>query len=138
MKRGIAPLIAAKYGADKFPVEMASGEGDMNKLGMIDYMFSSYDGSFNHNIIHSDKTPLAVVNCYSQYHWTQKGRYNIPLDYDALALCFAKINQRFKGKALGIPKIGCGLAGGNWNDVRRIIGEELGDLKSVTVVILPD
>jgi hypothetical protein len=32
------------------------------------------------------------------------------LDYEALALCLRKINHTFKGKHVGLPQIGCGIA----------------------------
>jgi O-acetyl-ADP-ribose deacetylase (regulator of RNase III) len=58
-----------------------------------------------------------------------------PLDYEALALCLRKINHSFKGLRVGLPKIGCGLAGGNWGKVKSLIQSELKDC-DVTVVIL--
>jgi O-acetyl-ADP-ribose deacetylase (regulator of RNase III) len=45
-----------------------------------------------------------------------------------------KINHTFKGKHIGLPQIGCGLAGGDWSRVKEIIKKELKDCK-VTVVI---
>ena len=80
-----------------------------------------------------------------------------PLDYEALTLCLRKINHIFKGKHIGLPLIGCGLAGGVWDyhklpktsdeeieiyeqfyhqekkDVKTIIQEELKDM-DVTIV----
>jgi O-acetyl-ADP-ribose deacetylase (regulator of RNase III) len=44
-----------------------------------------------------------------------------------------KINMEFAGKRIGMPKIGAGLAGGNWNRIEHIINTELKDCK-VTVV----
>ena len=41
----------------------------------------------------------------------------------------------FSGKHIGLPKIGAGLAGGDWNIIKKIIQTELKDCK-VTVVIL--
>ena len=37
------------------------------------------------------------------------------------------------GKSIGLPKIGCNLAGGDWNIVREIIRRELKDM-DVTIV----
>jgi O-acetyl-ADP-ribose deacetylase (regulator of RNase III) len=45
-----------------------------------------------------------------------------------------KINHRFKGKHIGLPKIGAGLAGGDWDRIKKIIQSELTDC-IVTVVI---
>lgn len=58
-----------------------------------------------------------------------------PIDYEALTLCMRKMNITFRGKRIGLPKIGAGLAGGDWNKIKNIIKTELKDCK-VTVVIL--
>jgi O-acetyl-ADP-ribose deacetylase (regulator of RNase III) len=44
-----------------------------------------------------------------------------------------KINHQYPRKKIGLPKIGCGLAGGDWNIVRQIIERELIDM-DVTIV----
>jgi O-acetyl-ADP-ribose deacetylase (regulator of RNase III) len=120
MKRGIAPLMAKAFGVDTFPKESAEFSGDFNKLGTIDYQKVS--GVF-------------VVNAYAQYHWKLPSKYGFPLDYDALRLCLRKINHRFTGLHVAMPKIGCGLAGGDWNHVTQMIQEEMEDCK-VTVLML--
>jgi hypothetical protein len=74
-----------------------------------------------------------------------------PLDYEALTLCLRKINHIFKGLHIGLPLIGCHLAGGVWDyeqlpegeqfdyitgrkkDVKTIIKQELKDM-NVTIV----
>jgi O-acetyl-ADP-ribose deacetylase (regulator of RNase III) len=53
-----------------------------------------------------------------------------------MAMCFDKINADFKGEHLGIPRIGCGLAGGDWEKVKELINQYLSDMKQVTVVNL--
>jgi O-acetyl-ADP-ribose deacetylase (regulator of RNase III) len=45
-----------------------------------------------------------------------------------------KINSIFSGKHIGLPQIGAGLAGGDWNKIKKIIQDELKDCK-VTIVI---
>ena len=44
-----------------------------------------------------------------------------------------KINHEYKGKRIGLPKIGCGLANGDWNVVKKIIEDRLKDC-DVTIV----
>ena len=44
-----------------------------------------------------------------------------------------KVNKIFKGKHIGLPKIGCGLAGGSWSIVSKIIRDELWEC-NVTIV----
>jgi len=45
-----------------------------------------------------------------------------------------KINHVFKGQHIGLPKIGCGLAGGDWNIVKEIIQKELKDCNVIIVI----
>lgn len=119
MGAGIAPQMAKTFGADRFRLERPSYEGDHNKLGQIDW---------------DDTMRPTVVNAYTQYGYGRsKG---IPLDYEALTLCMRKINYQFKGKHIGLPRIGCGLAGGDWKRVKQIISTELKDCR-VTIVTLP-
>lgn len=62
---------------------------------------------------------LTIVNAYTQFNW---GR---DLKLDALRRCFRAIKSDFAGKRIAYPKIGAGLAGGDWNVISAIICEEL-------------
>ena len=44
-----------------------------------------------------------------------------------------KINHQYKGNKIGLPLIGAGLAGGDWNVIEKIIEKELKDM-DVTIV----
>lgn len=126
MKRGIAPRMAEVFGCDKFHKERPEFKGDINKLGTIDYVQGSMNGY-----------PIIVVNMYTQFHWEKLSIYGIPLDYDALRLCFRKLNHLFKDNEILIPWIGCGLAGGHKSKVRMIIEEECVDC-NITIAQLPE
>lgn len=80
-------------------------------------------------------TQLTILNCYTQYDIG--GRR--PADYEAIALCFEQINEMFKGsdKRIGIPLIGCGLAGGSWHVVKAMVEALLPDV-NVTVILFPE
>lgn len=71
-----------------------------------------------------------VVNCYTQYKYGTDKQH---VEYGAVRSCMQKIAARFKGKRIGLPKIGCNLAGGKWSIVKNIIIEELVDC-DVTIV----
>jgi len=119
MGAGVAPQMAKAFGCDKFEMELWGPA--IEKLGNIDYV-TFVDG-------------LTVVNAYTQYRY---GRNHAdgdekPFDYEAFTLCMRKMNHIFKGKHIGMPKIGSHLAGGNWEQIEEIIGIELSDCK-VTVV----
>lgn len=93
------------------------------KLGNIDWFKPAVDLK---DIICPEN--LTVVNAYTQY------RPGPNLDYEALTLCLRKINYVFKGNHIGLPKIGAGLAKGDWECIKAIIQQELKDC-DVTVVI---
>jgi len=134
MGAGIAPKMAKAFECDKNELEHKSFKGDINKLGQIDFNVKTLTGGTDEfNFFEFD---LTIVNCYSQYNYglNHADGKSKPLDYEALQLCFRKINQKFVGKKIGLPKIGCGLAGGNWAIVRKLIKAELADC-DVTVVI---
>jgi hypothetical protein len=46
---------------------------------------------------------------------------------------FKLLKLRYSGKKFGIPRIGAGLAGGDWNIISKIIDEEM-DGEDVTLV----
>ena len=63
-----------------------------------------------------------IVNCYGEYDYLPIGA--VHTDYEALKVCFKKIKKEFSGRnyTIGFPyKMGCGLAGGDWNIVYKLI-----------------
>ena len=128
MGAGIAPQMAKAFGADKFHMEDERYKGMYNKLGQID---------FQPIILPTTGKELIVVNSYSQYGFGRNhdGGSNTPLDYDALTMCMKKINYIFKGCRVGLPWIGCGLAGGDKERVRDILATTLTDVE-LTIVEL--
>ncbi len=141
MGAGIAPLFAKNFFANQFDKESEEYIGDINKLGTIDFEYLTHTGDSlrisNPNDLYVNDIHVIVVNSYTQYYYGSHPDNNgIPLDYAALILCLKKINKIFGGKSIGLPLIGCGLAGGNWDIVKSIIQEELKDM-DVTIVILP-
>ena len=129
MGAGVAPQMAKAFGCDKFKMESDNYRGDMNKLGTIDFEYVDV-------IENGLSKKMAVVNSYTQYFYGKNHTDGVgkPFDYHAFKLCMKKINHYFKGKHIGMPKIGSHLAGGDWELIRPIIQKELKDC-SVTVVI---
>ncbi len=83
----------------------------------------------------SDYPECIIVNSYTQ-KFVGKAKASNDSDfhrYAAIKSCMEKINIQFKGKHIGIPLIGCGLAGLKWNKVKKILKEELIDM-DVTIV----
>jgi O-acetyl-ADP-ribose deacetylase (regulator of RNase III) len=68
--------------------------------------------------------PLVIANCFTQDFYGTDKRH---VDYEAVAKCFSLLNKRVKlytDQPLNIPKIGAGLAGGDWNVISAIIESE--------------
>ena len=75
---------------------------------------------------------LVLVNCMAQEFYGSDKRH---LDYEALVKCIEEINEMALDedipRVLNFPKIGCGLAGGNWEIVKKIIEESAPDMDLV-------
>lgn len=139
MGAGIAPQMAKEFGCNEFKMEKLGPTID--KLGCIDYEILFWEDNKRWTKYPDENgkwatIKLTVVNSYTQYKYGRNHSDGIhrPLDYEALTLCMRKINETFKGKHIGLPKIGAGLAGGDWNKIKNIIQTELKDCQ-VTVVI---
>ena len=103
--------------------------GDTSKLGnysRVDIILHVHDGK---GYVVKD---LIILNAYTQfdYKWHDD---TPPVDYTAIESVFKKINHDFKGKKVGIPLIGSGLAGGYWDEISEIIDNETKDL-NITIV----
>jgi O-acetyl-ADP-ribose deacetylase (regulator of RNase III) len=85
--------------------------GDASKLGTIGVIE-----------IERKNVKFIVVNAYGQYGCNIN---KVNADYDALRKCFKEVKRQFSGKRIAYPKIGAGLARGNWDIISKIIEEEL-------------
>ena len=66
-----------------------------------------------------------VVNIFGQDDYGHDGVYT---DYTALNRAFKELNKRFAGQTVAFPYgFGCGLGGGDWQDIERMM-----------VLLLPD
>lgn len=131
MGRGIAPLLA-KEDPNVRSVDNKTTVGDRDKLGT--YSVSETEGRSK------------VFNIYGQYHWSKyKVAPNRNTDYDALYRgLFAVMETLHKEQydydikrqmTLGLPLIGCGLAGGDWEGVVYPMIKELFERSGIDVTI---
>lgn len=69
---------------------------------------------------------LTVINMLAQNGY-KSAKNSRPLDYDALAKCLVKVRQiaLSEKRPVVMPKIGSGLAGGDWQVIEKIIIENL-------------
>ncbi len=110
MGGGIAKSIRDQF-PEAYESDLATVCGDKEKLG-----------TFTCAEIIRDKARISIVNAYTQYHWSGEG---ILADYDAIRKVFGKIKEQFSGKRIAYPKIGAGLAKGDWEVISKIINEQL-------------
>lgn len=106
MGAGIAPKIKKAF-PEAWHVDRNTINGDRSKLGSLSWAYS--DG-------------VTIFNLYGQYYY---GR-GVNTDYSALRSSLRQMYLYLKPfYKIGLPKLGCGLGGGDWNIVSKIIEEEL-------------
>ena len=110
MGAGIAKQIQTLF-PKSYQADLQTGKGDKNKLGT----YSSVE-------IENSDNNFTIVNAYIQYDFSG---YGVLVDYKAVKNVFFKISSDFAGKSIGYPKIGAGLAKGDWNKISEIINIEL-------------
>lgn len=111
MKSGIAPAICKVWPGAR-EADQSTIKGSEKKLGRYSFYFS-------------ERHDLFVANLYTQFHWNGRKRGVRDLDYEALYKCFCLLEENYQGvnsnRPLGIPMIGAGLAGGDWDAIRLLI-----------------
>ena len=124
MGKGIAKEIATRYPA-AYAIDKATKHGDPNKLGT--YTKYLTDKGFT------------IINAYTQYDYRTATHAVGPVlvDYTAVERVFARIARDYGKYRIGIPLIGAGLAGGDWDIISRIIKHHMGDA-DITLVRLPE
>lgn len=85
--------------------------------------------------IQTDAGELIVVNAYTQFHW--KGPEG-NTSYEATESCMKWIGENFPDKKIGLPLIGAGLGGGDWNRISAIIEKELAGCDVTIVEFQPE
>lgn len=81
-----------------------------------------------------------IVNCATQKYY---GKYpesqlnGMYCSYEAIRECMHQLKTIIKDSDLriGIPKIGAGLAGGDWNEIEKVINEEFNDIPIYVYVL---
>lgn len=116
MKSGIAPLIAKAFPA-AWEADQATVKGDRSKLGSLSF---------------AEQSGVRIFNLYSQYTFTGRKQGKMDLDYWALKASLDRMANSLRANCqgegilpskyrVGLPKIGAGLAGGDWAIISRII-----------------
>ena len=123
MGRGIAKGVREAF-PEAYEADCRTRSGDRLKLG--DYTSAR---------VLRDGMDLVVVNAYTQFNWRGAGP---KADYDAISRVFRSIRLAFAGSRIGYPKIGAGLAGGDWGRISALIDETLAGEDHTLVVFEQD
>jgi O-acetyl-ADP-ribose deacetylase (regulator of RNase III) len=118
MGNGIAGQVKKQFPA-AFDADKATQKGDRAKLGTLTSAAVDVEGR-----------RLVVVNAYTQYTWSKPEQV---ADYEAIRRCMRAVRANYAGLRIGVPRIGAGLAGGDWRVIAPIIDEELAG-EDVTLV----
>lgn len=110
MGAGIARQIRDTF-PEAYQADLKTGMGDRNKLGTCSMAR-----------IQRNRTCFTLVNAYTQYDFTGQ---DVLVDYHAVQIVFASIKKNFTRKRIGYPKLGAGLANGDWEIISGIINREL-------------
>ena len=130
MGSGVARVLFEKYPT----VKSAYHEQMEYDLGLYEHS-SSLLGDY-HLVEQIDGK--IIVNMLTQDYYGYDGSKYVSCDGIQKAFeCFAEsYGAGIPGASIAIPKIGCGLAGGNWDIVSRIIDDATGDDLDVYVYYL--
>ena len=110
MGAGIAKQIRDNF-PEAYQADLKTQMGDKEKLG------TSSQASIKKN-----GTIFTIVNGYTQYDFSGNGTL---VNYKAIQKIFARIKKDFANQRIGYPKIGAGLAKGDWEVISKIINKEL-------------
>ncbi len=106
MGLGIAKSMKRVF-PEVYKADCKTESGNKDKLGTYSYAITE---------------KVIIINAYTQYYHKGPG---IKADYNAIRTVFKKIKEDYTGTRIGYPKIGAGLAGGDWKQISKIIDEEL-------------
>jgi len=109
MEAGFARQLITRYpGVFRADCEQTNS-GDRKKLG-------------RHTKFHTGK--FLIINAYTQFSYG--GERDIY--YPALSRVFYDLNHQYPGTKVGIPKIGTGIAGGDWDIISELINATTSNL----------
>lgn len=110
MGAGIAKQIRDNF-PEAYQADLKTGMGDKEKLG-----------TYSQACIEKNGNIFTIVNGYTQYDFSGHGTL---VDYKAIQKLFTRIKNNFTNQRIGYPKIGAGLAKGDWEVISNIINKEL-------------
>lgn len=78
---------------------------------------------------------IYVANMIGQRN-IKKSKSDAPIRYEAVDECLKKVGEKAKelGATVHMPRIGCGLAGGKWEEIEKLISKNL-SCKNIDVYV---
>lgn len=139
MGSGVAEAVRRKY-PTVYDAYIALHKRWGLKLGTSQFCVSPFDSEEDWAKQQSDATcaglpqGVVVVNAMTQYRYGTDRRH---VDYDAVSAVFARIALLARASRLPVyfPLIGCGLAGGDWEEVAPRIEAALGQNIDRTLIV---
>lgn len=115
MGSGVAKAIYSRWPEVKLKYhEYCSGKHPEELLGNVQIVYLNEFPSYN----------LVVLNIFGQLNYGKSGICYT--DYSALERAFDEINSLCAQKSIALPYgFGCGLAGGDWQTVEKLIAKHL-------------
>ena len=114
MGAGVAKAIKDEW-PGAFEADLKTPRGDRSKMGSYSY---------------HQQGELVIINLYGQFRYSRLQVQS--LEYPALRQSLRSAAERLRmwqekgvDVRIGYPLLGCGLAGGNWEQVKEILDEEL-------------
>lgn len=122
MGAGIAKQIRDQF-PEAYQADLKTNRGDKEKLG-----------SYSLATVQQNNHAVTIVNAYTQFDFSGPG---ILANYTAIKRIFNRIKIQFTGQRIGYPKIGAGLAKGDWRVIAHIIDKALKGEKHTLVEYQP-
>lgn len=121
MGSGVAKAIRENF-PEAYAADLETERGDVDKLGTYSFAENKYG---------------LIFNLYGQYNYGRDGSHYTQLAsleeaLENMAMHLTDIG--YKGK-IGIPKLGCGLGGADWNQVSRIVARALDNFEVIVYSI---
>lgn len=118
MGAGIAKTIKQTF-PEAYRADLNTAKGSKSKLG-------TYTKAICNNV--------TIINAYTQHGYWGKNNPDL-FEYNVFSKILKSLKTEFTGKRFGFPLIGCGLAGGNEDQIIGMLETELADTEDVTLVL---
>lgn len=136
--RGVMGAGIAKQIRERWPEVFEAYQDRYDYVLKLNMEPDNLMGSIDDIAIENDVDNRHVINMYSQSSYgVDYGRYT---SYDAFEIALREIKRVVPpGKTIGFPKgIGCGLGGGNWGIILKLIEIVLGESHEVYIYELEE